>query len=197
MDGQPGLAEGWDRTEVADPNVFRATSLEWRARANGGLRWVSGHIVDENGNEAETNSLNSVTVMGVLERVPDPIPFWHELYRVCTHAAQITIGGAYWSCVDALADPTKRRGLSEQMFVYLSAPSRIWMRNEPGEDGLALDLLDGIDFEPLRYVRITGHEWEARSDEAKTWGLTHNNNVCRKLEVGLQVYKPAREPQPK
>jgi len=177
MDGQPGMAEGWDTTEVADPRIYRAVSLDWRAGE--GLRWCGKHIVDIAGNIVEDGTLNSIVINGVVERAPDLVTFWRELYRVCAHAAQVTITGPYWSCVDALADPTKLRGLSEQMFNYLSAPSRIWLKDEPGEDGCALDQLDGIDFDVTRYVRVTGPEWEARSEDAKAWGLAHSVNVCR------------------
>lgn len=192
MDGQPGMADGWDTTEVADPRIYRAVSLGWIDWTGEGLRWADGHIVGAKGKYVESDSINSIVVVGVVERVPDLISFWHELYRVCAHAAQVTIQGPYWSCVDALADPTRIRGLSEQMFNYLSAPSRVWLGAEPHEDGYALDLLDGIDFDVTRYVRVTGPEWEARSEDAKAWGLAHSVNVCRRLEVVLTTHKPAR-----
>ena len=191
MDG-PTIAEGWDTTEISDSAIYRAVSLAWNDKE--GIHWDGRQIVDcATKKRVEDSSLNSIMVTGTIERVHDIIGFWHELYRVCAHAAQVTVSGPYWSCVDSLADPTRVRGLSEQMFVYLSAPSRVWMAKEVGEDGYALRLLDGLDFEPTRYVRITGQEWEARSDEAKSWGLTHNNNVCRRLEVALQAYKPTRK----
>lgn len=192
MDGKPGMAEQWEMAEYADPNVFRTGVISFRTE-NDHLRFDGTNIRDRNGIVAES-TFNSLTVAGIIERLPADslIRFWHELYRICACAAQVTIGGSYYSSVNTLADLTRLRGLSEEMFVYLSAPSRVWMAEEPGEDGTYLKLLEGIDFEPGKFVRVTRPEWEARPEDAKNWALTHSLNICKWLEVGLIVYKPAR-----
>lgn len=202
MDGRPSAAVGWDAKErAADPRVYHVKGIGW-CEQEGWWRWDERHhrifdprVVEDQRmlNKAPADALDEAIVVGVVERTRNLVGFWRELYRVCKHGAKVTVVGPYWSCTDALADPTRVRGLSEQMFAYLTAFGRAELAAEPNEDGLALDLLKDVDFDPVRFVRVTGPEWEARSDEAKSWGLIHSLNVCRRLEVGLVAHKPARE----
>lgn len=188
----PTMPDGWTADQAIDPAVLRAGALAWEG---GDLKWNyrdSTIRQTADGGRPADGSYNSLHVVGLVERIDDLAGLWRELYRISAHAAQVRVEGPYWACVETMADPTRVRGLSEQMFVYLSAPSRVWMANEPGEDGVALRLLDGVDFEPVRYVRVTGPEWESRAEEAKGWALQHNINVCRRLDVTLVAYKPAR-----
>lgn len=202
MDGQPSLAAGWELSGAIDPRVFCKATIGWIHHGEHGLRWddVVGCILVADGTRADadtrayTDTLHEAVVVGVVERAQRIIDFWRDLYRVCKHGAQVTVAGPYWSCTDALADPTRVRGLSEQMFVYLSAPSRAVLRAEPLEDGVALDALADVDFDPVRFTRVTSPEWEARSNEAKNWALTHSLNVCRRLDVVLVAHKPIRKP---
>lgn len=196
MDGKPGMAEQWEVSEYADPNVFRAGMVSFSGES--GFRFDGANVRDKDENIVESGSFNSLTVAGVIERLPADllIRFWHELYRICAHAAQVTIVGPYYSSVNALADLTRLRGLSEEMFAYLSAPNRVWIAEEPGEDGVYLKLLEGIDFESGRSVRITRPEWHARPEDAKNWALTHSLNICKWLEVGLVAHKPVRAKEP-
>jgi hypothetical protein len=193
MDGQPSLAAGWEISET-DPRVLSRKTIGYIPREGcwhlSPLTLVD--ILDESGRKAPSNSLNEAVVVGIVDRIWNLVPFWRELYRVCKAGAQATIVGPYWTSTEAQADPTRIRGLSEQMFYYLSPHFRAGMRTELFEDGYGLDLLADVDFDPIRFVRTTGPEWEARSEDAKAWALLHNVNICKRLEVTLTVYKPVR-----
>ena len=141
--------------------------------------------------DAPDSVFHEIVVRSVVERLPaeDLLRFWRELYRVCKKDAVVLVAGVYWSHVDAHADPTRLRGLSERMFAYLSAAGREIVEEDICGDDFVTAQLAGVEFAVKKVVRATEQEWESRSDEAKNWGLSHSLNVARWLEVTLVAVK--------
>ena len=178
---------GWQMV-VPDERIFRRGNLGGKGSD---LRWGGVRIELPDGRPIPDATYHEIGVLGLVDRLPTEqlIPFWRELYRICRHGAVVTVVGAYWSHVDAWADPTRRRGLSERMFAYLSSEERKAIEADPHEDDVAIDLLRDVDLRPTKITRVTEQDWDTRSDEAKNWGLRHAINVARRLEVVLVAHK--------
>lgn len=178
--------DGWEVIGDYDTRIYRRETIS----ANGSVLWSNQSL------GAVDSSVNEVAVVNFIERLSDDdvVPFWHELYRICAHAADVRLVGAYWSSIDVQADVTRKRGLSERMIAHLSVPGRVSLRLDPLEDGIGVAPFDGVDFEPNKIVHIADPEWECRTNEAKNWALAHSINVVRRLEASLSVVKPCRIP---
>ena len=137
-------------------------------------------------------TINEAVVLGVFERIEDIVGFWRDLYRACAHGAYVHLQAPYWSHVDAVGDPTRRRGISERHLAYLSASGRLHLRDDPYEDGVALAAFTGIDFDTIRMVHLAEPEWDGRGDADRERALLHLLNVARRLEVTLLCHKPSR-----
>ena len=181
--------DGWASVGAqASTSLLRCGALD---QSEASLVWTGKEIVAADGAVIACDYYHEFRVTSLVDRLPadELIPFWRELFRVCRHAAVVCVSGAYWTHVDVCADPTRRRGLSERMFMYLSEAGRAVISSDPCDDALATKQLAGIDFHMTKIVRITENEWDTRSADAKEWGLRHYFNVARRIEFVLAVCK--------
>lgn len=183
---------GWQMVEP-DARIFRRGTL---GRRDSDLVWSGNTITTRDGHPIGDAAYHELHIIGLVERIPSEelIPFWRELYRICQHGATVTVLGAYWSHIDAQADPTRHRGLSERMFAYLSSEERAAIEADAYEDDWATSLLRDVDLRPTKITRVTEPDWDTRSDDAKNWGLRHAINVARRLEVVLVAHRPTEAP---
>jgi len=187
---------GWADLGEQDPRVFKRASLGVKAPPSGVLHLSyderHGSLI-ANQEEVVESSLNEVFIAHEVERVKDVVLFLRELYRVCAHGAVIRVWGVYFTHTDTFADPTKLRGLSERMFSYTSAIGREAMSRDELDDGVASSLYTGVDFDVKEVRHMVEPEYESRSDAARYWGIVHNLNVIRRVEIVLMCHKPSRE----
>ena len=192
------LIQGWDLVGDIDPEIYRRATIGIGCDNN--AVWSGGRLRSYNGPEHRVgnyiadSTLNEIGISNVVDRLPDNevVPFWHEVYRVSAHGASVRLVGCYWTCVDVQADITRKRGLSEPMLARLSVGGRATLRADPLEDGVGLDVFEGIDLDPVQIVHVADPEWETRSSEAKAWHMAHGLNVVRRLNATLLVHKPCR-----
>ena len=195
--------EGWDIVGDCDTRIYRREQigvgedkLEFSYERYGGFISSFKKTLRKNGNYLLDNSINELNIVNIVDRLDtdDVITFWKEVYRVCRNAAVVRLTGAYWTSVDVQSDITRRRGLSERMIAYLSAPGRVSLKTDDLEDSVGVLPYEGIDFEPQMITYLSDPEWETRSKDAKEWALAHNINVIRRLNAVLTVIKPCRIP---
>lgn len=136
--------------------------------------------------EVGDGTVYDLLVYGIVERAPDLVVLWREVYRVLAPGGRVRVFGVHWLSVDCCSDPTRVRGLSDRMFLYLSKDGREALRRDPVEDDVALDLLSDINLDLTSLVTIGEPEWDGRSDEARAWGVKHYANVVRRLDATLQ-----------
>jgi len=180
---------GWaDALTGLDPSIYRRGYMG--PPPEGGL--PSG-VEEINRFNLGTDTFNEITVNGVLDRASDLVSFWRQLYALCAHGAMVNVFGAYYTHVLAHADPTRVRGISERTFAYADALSRKHIQHtDPLDDGVAIQAMEGIDFEVKSILHIQEEEWDGRADAVRQWHTGHSWNVIRALRAKLIAHKPVR-----
>ena len=140
-----------------------------------------------------SNSIHELGVQHIVETVGDLVEFWREAYRVCNNGTTVRVYGAYYSHIDATANPLYRRGLSERMFSYLSPGNRAVAARDPYADLSTFDALKDVDFEFKGVRYFLEDKWRCRSQAAVNWHQEHSLNVVRRIEALLIVHKPVRK----
>jgi len=115
-------------------------------------------------------SVNELTGMHVLDKIPDLIGFGINLYRILAPDAKATFEQIYFRHPMAWLNPRTIRGISDHTMGFLSAE---WRKNQAWaiskEDLEALELIDftlscGFSVDP---------NFEHRNEEAKNFALAH------------------------
>lgn len=116
-----------------------------------------------------------------IEHVTDIISFMEELHRVLIPGGRATLYAPYYSSIRAWQDPTHKREISENIFLYYNRKWREY--NKLAHYPIV------CDFDILSTKFLYNNEWKMRSLEAKEWARRHNINVVDDIEVILQAIK--------
>jgi predicted SAM-dependent methyltransferase len=127
------------------------------------------------------NSVGEVYCAHFVEHVDDLIKFMNEMYRVCKNGATIHIVAPYYTSVGASQDPTHKRFISEQSFLYFDAN---WRK----QTGLTqYPILSDIRGKAIQYA------WDKRladaPNEEKEFAKAHYWNVIAEIGMVMTVVK--------
>lgn len=186
---------GWQTAEF-DPRIYKRAIIQWKGAKEVNVPEDVQKIfvwpLSDGRWPEEKDSLNEVAIVGVIDRIFDTVSFWKNLYRVCSHGAYIHLWVPYWTHADIFCDPTRIRGVSERYLRYLSSTGRLFLKDDPYDDGVVCNLFKGIDLDTISLKYHSEPEWEGRAESDKQRALNHLFNTCRRLEATLFCYKPAR-----
>lgn len=104
------------------------------------------------------------------------LAFFDEVWRVLVPEGQITIICPRWGSIRCWQDPTHRRAISENTFLYTWK----WWREQNKLDHYNVE----CDFD-FTYGFFPDPEWGLRSDEARTFGSKHYLNVLNDIQCTL------------
>ncbi len=127
------------------------------------------------------SSVYEVHCSHYIEHVTDLISFMQELHRVLIPGGRATFYAPYYSSIRAYQDPTHKREISENTFLYYN---RKWR-----EVNKLTHYPITCDFNILSTKFLYSNEWKMRSMEAKEYARKHNINVVDDIEVVLQAVK--------
>lgn len=116
-----------------------------------------------------------------IEHVEDLVNFMSEVHRVLVPGGLATFYAPYYSSIRAWQDPTHRREISENTFLYFS---KKWM-----ELNKLTHYNINVDFDTMSTKFLYGQEWRTKSDEAKEWARRHYFNVVDDIEIVMKAIK--------
>lgn len=129
----------------------------------------------------EDNSVGEIYISHYAEHTKDLMKFMNELWRVCENEAKVTIVGPYQTSMQAWADPTHTRVLSEATWAYYN---KAWRERE---------MLDHYpitcNFEIGKAVVFFRPPWDKKSEEARRFAKEHYWNVISEICVELKAIK--------
>jgi ubiquinone/menaquinone biosynthesis C-methylase UbiE len=125
----------------------------------------------------KTDSVDEVFCSHYIEHTDDFIKFMNEVYRILKVGAKCTVIAPYYSSMRAWMDPTHKRAISEQSFLYV---------NKGWRDANQLDHCLGAtcDFD-FTYGYIVTPEWATRNEEARAFAIKYYINVVSDIQVIL------------
>ncbi len=138
-------------------------------------------LIDSGNYQIKNNSIFEVHCSHYIEHVTDLISFMQELHRVLIPGGRATFYAPYYSSIRAYQDPTHKREISENTFLYYN---RKWR-----EVNKLTHYPITCDFNILSTKFLYSNEWKMRSMEAKEYARKHNINVVDDIEVVLQAVK--------
>lgn len=104
------------------------------------------------------------------------LAFFDEVYRILTPEGQITIVAPYWSSVRCWQDPTHRRAISENSFLY------VW---KAWRESNKLDHYNvECDFD-FTYGFAVDAQWVSRTEETRNFASRHYINVLNDIQITL------------
>ena len=123
-----------------------------------------------------SDSVDEIIISHYVEHVTDLIKFMNELHRIMKKGAKAFIVVPYGKSTRALQDPTHKRSIVEESFLYYN---QNWLKtNKLDHYGVTAD----FDF---TYGYSVYPEWQNRSQEAIQFALKHYWNVASDLHVTL------------
>lgn len=126
--------------------------------------------------DIESESVEEIYCSHYVEHTSDLFKFMNECYRILIPSGKMTVLAPYWSSVRCWMDPTHKRAISENTFLYF---------NKSWRESQKLDHYDvSCDFD-FSYGYSISPEWTVRSEEARAFAIKHYNNVITDIQVAL------------
>jgi ubiquinone/menaquinone biosynthesis C-methylase UbiE len=125
---------------------------------------------------AEDDSADEIYCCHYIEHVTDLIKFMDECYRILKVESKMTVIAPYYSSVRAWQDPTHKRAISENTFLYFNKGWRA---------------VNGIEHYPIKsnfnfsYGYMFNPEWIGRSEEARAFAAKYYVNAVSDIQVIL------------
>lgn len=130
----------------------------------------------------ETDSVDEVNISHYIEHVKDLMAFMNELHRIMKPGAKCSIVAPYHTSMRCWQDPTHVRAISEASFLYYN---KGWRKTEKLDH---YPITADFDFQ---YGYAYYPQWATRSEEARTFAVSHYNNVVSDIHVSLTKKDPA------
>lgn len=124
----------------------------------------------------EDNSVDELHCSHYIEHTSDLTAFMDECWRILKPGGQMTVVAPYYTSVRCWQDPTHKRAISENTFLYYNKGWREEARLSHYAIKADFDFSYGYSFAP---------EWAVRSDTARQFALKHYWNVVADLMVTL------------
>jgi predicted SAM-dependent methyltransferase len=124
----------------------------------------------------ESNSAEEIVCNHYVEHTPDLMKFMNEVYRILKPGGKIKVVCPYYNSVRCWQDPTHKRAISEASFLYFNKQWRDTNKLDHYPINCDFDYTYGYD------MNVT---WANRSDEARTFAVTHYMNVINDIHVVL------------
>lgn len=121
-------------------------------------------------------SVEAVHCSHYIEHTPDLIAFMNELGRILIPGGTATLIAPYYTSHRAWQDPTHRRAISEQTFLYFNKGWRTAQQLDHYPITCDFDFSYGYALNPA---------WQTRSQEARDFAIRHYWNVVDDLHVTL------------
>lgn len=131
--------------------------------------------------EIPDSSVFEIHCSHFIEHVVDLVAFMAEIHRILIPGGIITFYAPYYTSIRAWQDPTHRREISENTFLYFS---KKWM-----ELNKLTHYNINVDFDTMSTKFLYGQEWRTKSDEAKEWARRHYFNVVDDIEIVMKAIK--------
>lgn len=129
----------------------------------------------------EDNSVEEVYCSHYIEHTSDLISFMNEIWRICIPDAKVTFIAPYYTSIRAWQDPTHKRAISENTFLYFN------------QDWLKANKLDHYpiksNFKIENIMVFFNPPWDKKSEEARQFAAQHYFNVISDILVELRVIK--------
>jgi SAM-dependent methyltransferase len=124
----------------------------------------------------EDNSVDAIHISRFIEHVDDLIAFMNEVHRVMKPGARCYIRAPYYTSIGAWQDPTHKRAISENTFVYFN---RGWRERNHLDH---YDITADFDF---NYRFDLYDEWRDKPPEELRFAIKHYCNIIREIRVVL------------
>jgi SAM-dependent methyltransferase len=128
----------------------------------------------------EDDSVEEIVSNHYVEHTPDLILFMEECHRILVPGGKMTLVAPYWTSARCWQDPTHKRPILEQCFLYFNKKWR--------DDNKLSHYPITTDFD-FTYGYLVAPEWRNRSDEAKAFAIKHYFNVVEDIQVILTKRK--------
>lgn len=127
------------------------------------------------------NTVDEIYCSHYIEHVPDLMKFMNEIYRICIDGAKVQFLAPYYSSIRAWQDPTHKRAISENTFMYFDKDWRVANK---------LDHYPiNCHFKGEQVVVFFNSPWDKKSEEARLFAQQHYWNVISDILAQLKVVK--------
>jgi len=129
----------------------------------------------------EDNSVSEIYCSHYIEHTKDLIKFMDEVWRICEDGAKVVFLAPYYTSIRAWQDPTHKRTISENTFLYYN------------KDWRKTSLLEHYDiksnFEVKSIMLYFNDPWDKKTDEARQFAAQHYFNAVSDIFVELKAVK--------
>jgi SAM-dependent methyltransferase len=126
--------------------------------------------------DIESDSAEDIICSHYVEHTNDLIKFMDEVYRILKVGGKIRIIAPYYSSVRCWQDPTHKRAISENSFLYFNKQWRDMNKLDHYNIKSDFDFTYGYNMDPM---------WANRAQESRDFAIKHYINVINDLDVTL------------
>lgn len=129
----------------------------------------------------DDNSIDEIHCSHYIEHTSDLVKFMEELWRITKPNAKTTLVAPYYSSILAIQDPTHKRLISAETFLYF---------NKKWREGYTIGYYPiKADFEILNIAVVYNQEWANKSESDLLYAQKHYLNVIDHIIAELKTLK--------
>lgn len=127
------------------------------------------------------NSIEEIYCSHYIEHTSDLVKFMDEVWRICKNGAKLTFEAPYYTSTFAVQDPTHKRSVSGETFLYFNKKWR--------EDYSIGYYPIKANFNILEMNVVYNPDWAQKPDAEKLYAQKHYINVIDFIIVKMEAVK--------